>query len=88
MLTDEYTRKLLGDDGYVTVLFETRLRNVMSEVPSWTMVTELLMSVISTTTLTAISSTTSTPKATWTPSVTTVGLAEVLPRASRWPSLR
>ena len=38
LLTDEFTRALLGDDGYRTVLFEIRSRGVTGEDDYWTIV--------------------------------------------------
>ena len=41
LLTDRFTRELLGNDGFGTVLFEIRSRNVTDEGSYWTMVTAL-----------------------------------------------
>ena len=41
LLTDRFTRELLGDDGYATVLLEIRSRNVPDEDTYWKTVTAL-----------------------------------------------
>ena len=41
LLTDRFTRELLGDDGYATVLLEIRSRNIADEDTYWTTVTAL-----------------------------------------------
>ena len=42
LLTDGFMRELLGDAGYVTVLFEVRSRSVADEGSFWTLVAALL----------------------------------------------
>ena len=41
LLTDGFTRALLGDDGNLTVLLEIRSRSVADEATYWTMVATL-----------------------------------------------
>ena len=41
LLTDRFTRELLGDDGYATVLLEIRSRKVADEDAYWTTLTAL-----------------------------------------------
>ena len=41
ILTDRFTRELLGDNGYGTALFEIRSRNVVDEDSYWSTVTAL-----------------------------------------------
>ena len=41
LLTDSFTRELLGDDGYATVLLEIRSRNIADEDTYWKTVTAL-----------------------------------------------
>ena len=38
LLTDGFTRELLGDDGYLTVLLEIRAQRVVDEDTHWTIV--------------------------------------------------
>ena len=41
LLTDRFTRDLLGDEGYVTILAKVRARDILYESAYWSMVTDL-----------------------------------------------